>query len=338
MGIRFGSIATGLPKDIVQKIIEAEKRPIRMMEGQKAKQEDKLKLVNEIKKITDEISSSIKELGTYRDFRLLRADIGREDLLAVSLDHMKANPGDYQIEIPLLSQKSSAMSNGFPDPDDSEVGVGYLSYELPESEENPDGVEKEIWIGSGDNNLRQLAGKINSTPELGLQASVVNDGTFTEKPWRLILARTKSGDAQKVDWPSFYFTNGDEDFYLDETRDAHDAIVKIDGFKIEVPENRAAEILPGISLDLLKSEAGTEFTLSIKEDIPKIAEKVAALVQKINEVLSFVINQNKLDADSDTSRTLGGDSTIQSLESRFRTIVLAPVMTEFGISRLNQVS
>jgi len=335
MGIRFGSINTGLPPDIVKQIIQSERRPIMALEDQKGKLEERGKLVSEIQGLVREIESSVREIDSMRKFRLLKADVGREDLMRVDIDSQVAQPGEYEIKIELLAQKSSAISNGFPDPDETDVGVGYFSYELPESEQHPDGLYKEVWIDSDDNTLNGLAKKINDERALGLQAIVVNDGTFTENPYRLIITKVKSGDYQRVEWPSFYFTNGDQDFYVDQEREAHDAIIHVDGFRVEVPENRTSALIPGVSMELLNADENDEFTLSIKEDIPAIADKIQALVDKINKALKFVIDQNTLDAESDTSRTLGGDSTLQTLESRLRRIMLDPILTEFGVKRLN---
>ena len=63
------------------------------------------------------------------------------------------------------------------------------------------------------------------------------------------------------------------------------------------------------------------FSLNITEDIAKITGKVKAFVDAINGVLEFVNKQNKLDATSDTSKTLGGDTALVAIESRLRNLV-----------------
>ena len=79
---------------------------------------------------------------------------------------------------------------------------------------------------------------------------------------------------------------------------------------------------------------GKEFTLGIKEDTKSIKGKVEGLVTKLNEVLTFIQNQNKLDKDSDTRNTLGGDITLQTLEYKIRQLVISPLGTEFGSVRM----
>jgi flagellar hook-associated protein 2 len=58
------------------------------------------------------------------------------------------------------------------------------------------------------------------------------------------------------------------------------------------------------------------------------------MVGKINEVLTFIQNQNKLDKDSNTRNTLGGDITLQTLEYKVRQLVQTPLNTEYGPVRM----
>jgi flagellar hook-associated protein 2 len=58
----------------------------------------------------------------------------------------------------------------------------------------------------------------------------------------------------------------------------------------------------------------------------------------MNAVLTFVQTQNKLDKNTDTSKTLGGDSLIRSVESRMRALIQTPQYGVNGpINTLNQV-
>ena len=72
MSIAFGSIATGLPKDIVQQIVAAEKIPVKNMEVQKGKIQDKKGLASpqstaeSIAAIVARLESQRSELQTQR--------------------------------------------------------------------------------------------------------------------------------------------------------------------------------------------------------------------------------------------------------------------------------
>ncbi|MGB0454366.1 MAG: flagellar filament capping protein FliD [Bacteriovoracaceae bacterium] len=330
MSISFGSIQTGLPKDIVKQLVEAEKIPLRKMESRKQKFGEKKALVEQLMGLVEGLQGTILQNGNARSLRELSFK-GNDSIVGVELDKNTANPGSYQIEVMQLAQKSSAMSSGFEDPDDSYVGVGFIQFTLP------DGTSKDVYVDSDNASLNGIARLINKDTENGMSANVINDGSGTDRPHRLIISLDKTGDEQLAEFPYLYFVDGEDDFYLEFEREAQDAKVKLDGFEIELPSNRTADLIKGATLDFKKAAPGEEFTLEITEDIGKIAEKIQTLIDGINEVFKFIKEQNTLDQNSDTSRTLGGDITLQSLEGRLRAAIFKDVQTDKGFMRLSNL-
>lgn len=330
MGISFGSINTGLPKDIVQQIIQAEKIPIKKMEERKGKYEVKKALVEQLIKLVEGVRGDIYKNSDARSFRELKYKTN-DDVLGVTVDKNIANPGNYQIEVVQLAQKSSAISNGVEDKDNTYLGVGYIEYTLPNGE------TKEVYIDSDSSSLTGIAKVINKDDSNGMRATVVNDGSESENPWRLIVSLEDTGDGNRAEFPYLYFVDGEQDLFLEKERKSQDAKIKLDGFEIEVPKNRADEIIPGVVLDLKKAKPGDEFTLEITEDVAAVSEKVKSLVDNLNAVLAFIKQQNTMDENTDTSQTLGGDITLQQLESRIRSTVFTNIETKFGPRRLGDL-
>ncbi|OUR93033.1 hypothetical protein A9Q84_21250 [Halobacteriovorax marinus] len=328
--ISFGSIATGLPKDIVKQLIAAEKIPLANMEGRKSKISDKKGLVGELIKLMEGVKGSVLQNGSARSLRELQVQTN-EDIISVNADKNIAQPGTYQLEVIALAQKSSAMTAGFEDPDESYIGVGFIQYYLP------NGDSRELYVDSENANLNSLAKLINRDSDNGLRASVVNDGSGGDEPWRIILSLEETGDEKRAEFPYFYFVDGENDLYLEFEREAHDAKIRLDGFEIELPENKATDLIPGVTIDLKKAKPGEEFSLNITEDSDAVTEKISGLVENINAVLKFIKNQNNLDESTDTSRTLGGDIILQSLESRMRATVFKDIQTEFGFKRFGDL-
>jgi flagellar hook-associated protein 2 len=78
--------------------------------------------------------------------------------------------------------------------------------------------------------------------------------------------------------------------------------------------------------------------VSIKEDKEVIVGKIKKFVDGMNGVFQFIQAQNKLDKDSDTTRTLGGDSVLRDVEGRLRGAIQNPVVGISGsIKYLNQL-
>lgn len=330
LSISFGSINTGLPKDIVKQIIAAEKLPIQSMEKRKGNFEAKSALVDELMGLLRDVQNDLAQNINSRSLRELKTTTN-EGIAGITADKNVADVGEYQFEVTELARKSSAMTSGFSDPDEDYVGVGYISYELN------DGSDYELYVDSDNASLNGVAKLINSDSKSTIRASVVNDGSGSDAPWRLILSLKKTGDDQVAEWPYFYFVDGDDDFYVEFERPAQDAKVKLDGFDIEVPSNKVNDLIPGVTIDLKKASPGEEFTISVGEDIDAISEKALTIVDKINAVLQFIIDQNKLDESSDTKRTLGGDITLQTLESRIRNTVFKGISTSQGPKRFGDL-
>lgn len=326
--ISLGPIASGLPKDLVQRLVEAERQPIQKLEERKQNEEAKLKLTQDLSGRINDISNTVKDLTRFRSFRDLMAVNARPDIMDVAVDKNTAEPGSYQVEVVQLAGQSSMMSNGFTDPDDVQVGAGYFSYETPSGE------TKEVYIDPDNSTLNDIAKLINNQRDLDLNAIVVNDGTGSDEPFRLIVTHKKSGEANDAEFPDFNFLDGDEEFYLEKERPAQNSKVKVNGFEVEFEGNKVTTLLPGVSIDLKDAAPGKEFTLKIQEDTKSIKGKVEAMVAKLNEVLGFIQTQNKLDKDSNTKNSLGGDITLQTLEYKVRNLVLNPIPTEYGSIRM----
>lgn len=330
MGISFGSINSGLPKDIVQQIVAAEKIPIQQMEARKGKLASKQSLVKDLTQRVEAIRGNIYANKSSRSFRELKVNVSGENI-AAKVDKNLAEPGTYQIEVVQLAQKSSAISNGVEDKDETYLGVGYLQYELP------NGDIKEVYIDEDSSSLTGIAKLINKDSNNGMHATVVNSGDGTDNPWKLLITLEETGDDNKAIFPEMYLVDGMEDLYFDSHRDAQDAKIKLDGFPIEISKNSSNDLLPGVTLDLKKAKPGEEITVEISEDKEKISGKIDDIVSNINKVLMFIKEQNAMDESTDTSRTLGGDITLQTLESRIRGAIFKDIQTDSGTRKIGDL-
>lgn len=331
MGISFGSINSGLPKDIVQQIVEAEKIPIQQMEARKGKINDKKALVGQLATLIENMRGEILKNKNARSLRELAVNTGENKDITVTADKNIADPGKYQLEVSSLAQKSSAISNGVEDKDKTYVGVGYIRAVLP------NGDKKEIYVDEGSATLTGIAKLINNDPELGMKANVVNDGKGEDEPWKLMISMSETGDDKKVEFPYLYLVDGEVDLYFESERPAQDAKIKLDGFEIEVPSNKVTDLIPGVTIDLKKAKPGREINIEITEDIQKIGGKINGLIDNINNVLKFIKEQNTLDEKTDTQRTLGGDLTLTTIETKLRTAIFSSIPTDSGPMRMGDL-
>lgn len=332
-GFRISGMASGLPPNIVEQLMEAERIPVKNMEVQKNKNEDKLKLVTELETKVNDITKHLNELTSTKGFMDKKLTSGDPNIADGTLDPNFAVPGDYSLEVIQLAEKPAAISNGFPDKDKAQLGVGYIKFKTNE------GV-KEVYINGSNSTLTGVAEQINSQ-NIGLRASVVEDRKDKDNPYRLLVAGLSTGSDNQVEFPKIYMLDGDQDMYFDQSRPAQNAKIKVDGFEIELPENKVTDLFPGVTLDLKQAAPGRMIRINVKENLEVISGKIKSFVDAYNAALSFIQGQHKLNNSNGKSPTmgpLGGDGLLRTVESSLRNVILNPQLdVDSPIRRLNEL-
>lgn len=316
MGLRFDPVGGGQFKQAVKAILEAESQPIKTLQARKGREEARLKLFDEFKGKFSTLEKALDDVSSFKKFRELKVDLGDgATQMGVTVDKDKAAPGTYELSIEELAARTSVISNSFSDPNEAVMGTGFVVLDLP------DGDSREVFVEEEQSSLNGIARLINEQKDFPIRASVVKDSSDSEKPWKLIMTAKKDGRDNQVSFPDFYFLDGQDDFYLDNNRDSQNAVLKVDGFPIEVDSNDVEDFLPGVNLHLKQANAGKTFTMNITEDFQKISGKVKNLVDQVNGVLQFINSQNQIDKNSDTRTTFAGDSSLQTVEYRLRNMM-----------------
>ena len=330
MPISFGGINTGLPPNIVDQLIEVEKLPIKTMQATKEKTEARMKLVTDLESKVSEIRKGLSELASTRGFSDIKLISGDPNVIQGTVDPANYTAGSWNVEVVELAQKAAAVTNGFPDKDKTEVGVGYFRFVTPEG-------DKDVYINGKNNTLEGVAQTINQA-KVGVRASVINDRKEPDAPFKLILSSDGLGADSDIEYPRIYMLDGDQDIYFDSDKPAKNGVVKVDGVEFEIADNSLKDVIPGVSLDLKTAAPGRSVNVTIKEDIEIVSGKIKTFVDGMNGVLSFIQQQNKMDKNTDTSKTLGGDGMLRSVEQRMRALVQNPQYGVKGnITLLSQV-
>lgn len=330
MGISFGGINTGLPPNLVDQLIEAEKIPLRQIEVQKGKQEAKLKLVQDLESKLSALSTSLGGLAGTKGFKDIKLLSGDQNIVSGAVDPEAGVTGNWNIEVMELAQKAAAITNGFPDKDKTQIGTGYFRFHTPDG-------DKEVYINNSNNTLEKAAQTINNA-NLGMRATVLNDRKDPDAPFRLMISGAAVGGDNRIEYPTLYFLDGDQDIYFDEQREATNGKVKVDGFEFEISDNKVQDVIPGVTLELRQSAPGRNVNVSVKEDLEIVTGKVKTFIDGVNAVLGFIQQQNTMNEKTDTSSTLGGDGLLRSIEMRMRRLLQDPHYgTDSKITRLAQL-
>ncbi len=295
--------------------IKAESKPIQTAEERKGHIEEKLKLVNTALSKVEEVKKLLPNMNTPLAMREFMVNSTDDKVAIGTADKNLAQRGEHSLEIFQLAAPPAALSNRFPDKTEARIGSGYFIFKTA------DGEDKEVYIDNENSSLEGIARIINSAG-VGMRASVVNDQSDSENPFRLLLTGAKSGSDQTVEYPEFYFADGDTEFTIEEERPATNARVRYQGFELESPTNTLKDLIAGVSIDLKGlSEPGKPLTLTVEQDIPKTVVKMKDIVTAVNGILGFIQEQNKMDAKTQGYKTLGGDYGIRMTEQRLRSVL-----------------
>lgn len=331
--IRITGMASGLPPDIVDQLVAAERIPVKQLADKKAKQDDMLKLVTDLESKIGDITKNVSELVGTRGFSDAKFVSGDTNIIDGQVDPNAASTGEYSIEVTQLAQKPGAVTNGFPDKDKTQMGTGYIKFETPEG-------SKDVYIKGDSSTLDGVANQINAA-NMGLRATVLEDRRDRENPFKLMVTGLATGEDNQVSFPTVYMLDGDQDMYFDQKKASQNAKLKLDGFELELADNVVKDLIPGVTLDLKQTAPGREVRVHVKENLEVISGKIKAFVDAYNGALGFIQNQHKLQKGANGKESLGplgGDSLLRTIEGSLRRIIQTPQMGIGGsVTTLNQL-
>ncbi len=329
-GIRVNGLASGLPPNLVDQVIEAERMPVKQMQEKKTKIEDKVKLVGDLESKINDIGKNISQILGRKGFVDKMFTSGFPDIISGTLDPEIADPGEWTLEVVQLATKPSVSSNGFPDKNETTMGAGYIRFIDTEGE------QREVYIDEDNSTLEKVAEKINNSSS-GVRATIVNDRSDKSESFKLELSGLKTGDDNEIEFPVVYLLDGKQDFQFVENNKAKNAIYKLDGHEYQSDSNMIADLLPGVTLDLKQAKQGQPIRLNVSENYDVISDKMKTFVESYNAALGFIQGQNKLSETKDGLKRLGplgGDGMLRTTESRLRSIIQTPQFTDSDIQRV----
>jgi flagellar hook-associated protein 2 len=184
-------------------------------------------------------------------------------------------------------------------------------------------VAAQFTIAAG-STLTEIAKKINETADLGVTASIVNDGGAA--PNRLVLTSTKTGETSSMkitvdgaaDALSRLLSNdptGAPADQLQQTVTAQNTKLSVNGIAITSASSTVAGAIQDTTLSV--SKIGTT-TLSVKQDTDSVKSAVTAFVNAYNNLQSIAKKLTAFDASSKSGAVLLGDSTLRNIQVGIR--------------------
>ncbi len=163
---------------------------------------------------------------------------------------------------------------------------------------------------SADGTIGGLAAAVNAA-SAGVSARVLQTSAGN---FQLVLTSTSSGAASA-------FTAGGGDWSGSTiARTGADALFKVDGVSLTRPSNTVTDVIDGVELTL-KAVTFGPVGISASRDDSAIADKVQALVDAANSVLTTVTSATKASANASERGVLSTDTTAKRVADQLRTLV-----------------
>lgn len=98
---------------------------------------------------------------------------------------------------------------------------------------------------------------------------------------------------------------------------AQDAAYKLDGFNLTSETNTIQDVIPGVTLTLLKANETTPetTTISLSKDNSKIKDQIKSFQSAYNDVIGFIRDNSEFDSETYQSGPLFGDATAAQVEA-----------------------
>jgi flagellar hook-associated protein 2 len=235
----------------------------------------------------------------------------------------KAAAGSYDVEV--ISLASAHRLASAPHLTGASTAIGYGSLEITVGDDSFD-----VEIAQDANTLEDIRDAINNASDnTGVQATLL---TGTEGT-RLILTSRKTGEDHAIKVAAGGGDGGlaalsydpDGVMNLEEKELAQDASLKISGFPVESSTNVVDDAIEGVTINLLKAEAGQEFTLDVSFDSASVTTRIQTFVTEYNNMQAQLTRLGNYDAATKTAGPLLGDSLLRSVQQDMRNGLTNPV-------------
>ncbi len=333
MAIQFGGLATGLDTEtIITKLMNIERLPLTRLEADKTWQSNRLQAFTELDSKFKAFADAIKDLNYSSSLKKYTVAQNSTSFLSATAGSASMAGTSYQVEVVSLAQvQKSVTTSGVADKTAQTFGTGEIKLTVG-------GTEHSIAIADGDNSLEGIMKAINKAG-VGVSAAIINDGSGS--PFRLTLTGAKVAEDFSLDISGLTGGTDTLDGVNNTVQAAQRAHIRVDGIDIYSNSNTLTEAIPGVTLDLLKAEAGSTTTLSIALDNSAIKSSIEAFAKGYNDVMSFIFSQSATIGKDGTKESdgglLGGDSGMNAIKRHLQNMLTQTVPNSGPFAALSQL-
>lgn len=331
--VTFGGIGSGMDVEgLIQGLIGLEREPIGRIQNRAASARAAVTSLSEVGGLLAELEKATGSLDTLQEVGSYKATSANEEAVKITAAG-GAQGGTYDVKVLQLARSARHYSAAY---DSASEGLGLngtLTLQIGTGDlQDPNGnllagaATASIQIAP-EASLNQIVSQINESG-LRVQASTFFDGS----QYRLQLRGLDAGadNALTID------QNGVTMGMLDEgnvVHQAQNALVEIDGIRVESKTNKISQSIAGVTLDLFK-ETDESFQVSIEQDPEGMATKLDDFVKAYNGLIDKVHKLAGFGSQKGTNPFLTGDSTLRGITNQLS----RRLSTTFGNGQFNSLA
>lgn len=320
MSLYISGLASGLDwQSMISQLVEVERRRVTLLENSKNAISQKKTAWSEVNTKLNSLKSSASALAELSDFDLYTSSTSVSGTNRAAADMItfavgtNATQGTYAITVDRLARSEKQASAAF---ESSSEALG-LSGEILVNGHS-------VTVSAADtlSDLRSKINALNTGEEpAGVTASIVK---VSDTEYRLTLT------AQETGAEGFTIEDGEGSAVLSglgltTIQEGQDAQITVDGFTITRSSNQISDVIPGVTMNLIDAQDGAIITLDVVRDTDAVKKKIQDFVDAYNALMDYINDQNTASSDGKTTKPLFGDSSLQSVKSSIRNVILAGV-------------
>jgi len=314
-GITIDGLVSGLQTgDIIQKLMEMERLPIKRMEEKKKAYQEKITLLQGLGEKLSTLKLVVDNLRTSSLYRSRTATSSNENVLKATAQP-GAPTGRYTLQVEQVALAHQLSSNAVSDPTGRVFGTGTITVQVGS------GTPVTVNITDTNNSLEGIRNAINNTG-LPLSATVVGG----EGEYRLVLLSRDTGEAGEINI-TVNLSGGTETLGFSTIQPPQNARVLLgtsSPLTFEFSSNTVNTLLPGITLNLLASSS-TPVIVEVAEDTALLKEQIQRFVESYNEVITTIKNFTYYDPDTREKGPFLGNVNLSIIRSQMERVISSAV-------------
>jgi len=337
---------------LLENIKSGEQVPLVALQKQQTAFTAKLSAYGQLNSALSALQTAAQALGKPETFTGVKATASATDVLSATAS-ASASGGVYSINVTQLTQAQSLATAGVASTT-AKVGLDVTSTvtidfgtisgatadpvtgKYTGATFTPDAsrTAATFTLDASNNTLAGIRDAINGNADLGVTASIVNDGSAS--PNRLVLVSKTSGEASSMriavagDATMAGLLNSDPEgapaAQLQETVTAQNTKLTVNGIAITSASNSVADAVQDVTMTV--SKVGTS-TLTVSNDTGSVKTAINTFVKAYNSLQSAATKLSSYDASNDVGGVLLGDSVLRNIQVGIRS-ALTSAQTDDG--------